>query len=794
MLRLFYHFERNDKVNEKVYTTLEFDKIRSMLSEFAVIELSRMRAFSLEPSSDIKEINMMQEQTACAMNLIVKKGNPPVYCKSDIRSSLKRADMGGVLSPADILDIGKVLKTSRKLKSYPDDIECEAIEEYIEALFEDKKLESKIFDCIEDEETISDTASSELSAIRRKIRSTEGKVKEILHNIIAKNSKYLQEPIITMRSDRYVVPVKAEHKGSIRGIVHDTSSSGITLFIEPDAVVEADNEIRMLKNKEKEEIERILRELSGEIAGYCQLLEMTYNCIADLDLIFAKAKFALKYDAFRPILNDDGYINLIQARHPLLDRKKVVPTDIYLGKDFDTLVITGPNTGGKTVVLKTIGIMTLMAQSGMHITAKEGSVVSVFDDVFADIGDEQSIEQSLSTFSSHMVNIVKILEQATYRSLCLFDELGAGTDPVEGAALAVSILENIRLRGAKSAATTHYSELKSYALSNPRVENASCEFDVETLAPTYKLLIGIPGKSNAFAISQKLGISSDIIEDAKSRIAGENLHFEDVLSSLENARRDTERERDNALAYKQEIELLKDRIANKNKSLESRTDKIIEAAHKEAQKIIEDARAESELALADIRAAMKKKDLKEANRAVEQVRQQVIAGGKKHNVKSAPKPQAGTPPKTVKLGQEVDVPHLNQRGTVVTLPDTKGSLMVNVGIMKMKLNLNDLRIVEEKSDKPKGGAKSSVGIKSMTVGTELDIRGEDVESAILLVEKFIDDAVLSSLHEVRIIHGKGTGALRAGIHSFLKRQKRVKSFRLGGFGEGDAGVTIAELK
>lgn len=781
-------------MNAKVYSTLEFDKIRSMLSEFAVIELSRARALALEPSSDIKEVNMMQEQTACAMNLMVKKGSPPIHCKADIRGCVKRADMGGVLSPKDILDVGKVLKTSRKMKAYPDDVPCEAIEEYIEALFEDKKLESRIFDCIEDEENIADSASAELATIRRKIRSTEGKIKEILHNIIAKNSKYLQDPIITMRSDRYVVPVKAEHKGSVRGIVHDTSSSGITLFIEPEAVVEAGNEIRMLKSRETDEIEKILRELSGEIAGYSQLLEMTMGCIADLDLIFAKGKFALKHDAFRPILNDDGYINLEKARHPLLDPAKVVATDIYLGKDFDTLVITGPNTGGKTVVLKTIGLMTLMAQAGMHITAKEGSVVSVFDNVFADIGDEQSIEQSLSTFSSHMVNIVKILEAVTHRSLCLFDELGAGTDPIEGAALAVSILENIRQRGAKSAATTHYSELKSYALSTNGVENASCEFNVETLAPTYKLLIGIPGKSNAFAISQKLGISEEIIEDAKSRIAGENIKFEDVLSSLESARRDTERERDNALAYKQEMELLKDRIAHKNKSLENKTDKIIEAAHKEAQKIIEEARLESELALSDIRAAMKKKDLKEANRAVEQVRQQVIAGGKKHNVKSAPKPQAGTAPKSVQLGQEVDVPHLNQRGTVVTLPDAKGSLMVNVGIMKMKVNLSDLRTVAEKPVAKKGGGKADVGIKSMTVSPELDIRGEDVESAIILVEKFIDDAILSSLHEIRIIHGKGTGALRAGIHSFLKRHRSIKGFRLGGFGEGDAGVTIAELK
>ncbi len=781
-------------MNQKVYKTLEFDKIRNMLSEFAVIELTRTRALSLEPSTDIREVNSMQEQTACAMNLMVKKGSPPIYCKGDIRSSVKRADMGGVLTPRDILEVGKLLKTSRKMKAYPDDIACEPIEEYIEALFEDKRLEGRIFDCIEDEETIADTASTELASIRRKIRSAEGKVKEILHNIISKNSKYLQEAIITMRSDRYVVPVKAEHKGSIRGIVHDTSASGITLFIEPEAVVEAGNEIRVLKAKEADEIERILRELSAEIAEYSRLINMTFGCLTDLDLIFAKAKFALKHDAFRPVLNEDGYINLEKARHPLLDPARVVPTDIYLGKDFDTLVITGPNTGGKTVVLKTLGLMTLMAQSGMHITAKEGSVISVFDNVFADIGDEQSIEQSLSTFSSHMVNIVNILEEATYRSLCLFDELGAGTDPVEGAALAVSILENIRLRGAKAAATTHYSELKSYALSNNRVENASCEFDVETLAPTYRLLIGIPGKSNAFAISRKLGISRDIIEDAKSRIAGDNIKFEDVISSLESARRDTERERDHALAYKQEIELLKDRIANKNKSLENKTDKIIEAAHKEAQKIIEEARAEIELALSDVRTAMKKKDLKEANRAVEQVRQQVIAGGKKHNVKSAPKQLAGEAPKSVQLGQEVDVPHLKQRGTVVTLPDAKGSLMVNVGIMKMKVNLSDLRTVAEKPKTQKGGGKADMGIKAMTVGTELDIRGEDVESGIIILEKFIDDAILSSLHEIRIIHGKGTGALRSGIHSFLKRHKAIKSFRLGGFGEGDAGVTIAELK
>lgn len=781
-------------MNAKAYSVLEFDKIRAMLSEHTVMELTSGRALALEASSDIREVNEMQEQTACAIGLMVKKGSPPIYCKSDIRSALKRAEMGGMLSASDILAVGRTLKTARLLKAYPDDVPCDVIEEYMEALYENKQLENDIFVSIDDDGTVLDTASSALAAIRRKIRSAEGRIKEILHNIIAKNSKYLQDPIITMRSDRYVVPVKAEHKGSVRGIVHDTSASGITLFIEPEAVVEAGNEIRVLKNKEQEETERILRELSESIAEQGKLLEMTYNLISDLDLIFAKGKLALKHDAFRPVLSDDGYIRLDRARHPLLDEKKVVPTDIYLGRDFDTLVITGPNTGGKTVVLKTIGLLTLMAQAGMHITAKEGSVISVFDSVFADIGDEQSIEQSLSTFSSHMVNIVSILDEATDRSLCLFDELGAGTDPVEGAALAVSILESIRQRGAKAAATTHYSELKSYAISNPRVENASCEFNVETLAPTYRLLIGVPGKSNAFAISQKLGISKDIIEDAKSRIAGENIKLEDVISNLEDARRSAETEREQTLAHRQEIELLKERIANKNKSLESKTDKIIDTAHREAQKIIDEARAETEKALEEIRTAMKNKDLKEANRAVEQVRQRVIAGGKKHKTTHAAPVAEGSAPKSVKLGQEVDIPHLHQRGTVVTLPDSKGNLMVNVGIMKMRMKLSDLRTVREEKPKEKGGVHLGGGIKSLTVGTELDLRGQDVETATLLTEKFIDDAILSSLHEVRIIHGKGTGVLRAGIHSFLKRQKNVKSFRLGTFGEGDAGVTVVELK
>lgn len=785
-------------MEQKSIKTLEFDKICARLQEFAVMEVTKDMAAHPEIADTLRRSEEMQEETAEAVRLVTAKGAPPIVGKSDIRSSLKRAEMDGTLSIRELLTIGQVLQTARRLKSYPDDVVCDQISAHIEALYEDKTLERQILDCIVDEETLSDDASPELASIRRGIRSATNRVKDILQDIVARRAKCLQEPIITMRGDRYVVPVKSEHKNEIRGIVHDTSSTGATLFIEPLAVVEAGNEIRMLTGQEADEVERILHQLSGEVAAVAKLLEMTYNTVALLDYIFARAKFSLHYDAYRPKLNDDGIIKLERARHPLLDPKKVVPTDIYMGESFDTLVVTGPNTGGKTVVLKTLGLLSLMAMAGLHIPAREGSEVSIFTQIFADIGDEQSIEQSLSTFSSHMVNIVEILRKVDEKSLCLFDELGAGTDPVEGAALAVSILEHIRQLGAKAAATTHYSELKLYALSTERVENASCEFNVETLAPTYRLLIGVPGKSNAFAISQRLGLPQHIIEDATGRIAGENIKFEDILSQLERNRAEAEQERDRALGYKREAELLKERIARKNESLESRTDKILEKARQEARKIIDDAKAESDAAVQQIRQAQKEKDLAAANRAAEQARRKLGEASKKHRskVKSGLEIPVGRTdaPKSVKLGDDVEIVALGQKGTVATLPDGKGDLYVQVGIMKLKSNLSALRLLDAPKQQKQRSAVRSGGAKTMSVGSELDVRGEDSESAILRVEKFLDDALLSSLHEVRIIHGKGTGALRSAIHGFLKRQPYVAGYRLGSFGEGDTGVTVVELK
>ena len=785
-------------MEQKSIKTLEFDKICARLQEFAVMEVTKDMAAHPEIAGTLRRAEELQEETAEAVRLATAKGAPPIVGKADIRSSLKRAEMDGTLSIRELLTIGQVLQTARRLKSYPDDVVCDRISAHIEALYEDKTLERHILDCIVDEETLSDDASPELAGIRRGIRGATNRVKDILQDIVARRAKCLQEPIITMRGDRYVVPVKSEHKNEIRGIVHDTSSTGATLFIEPLAVVEAGNEIRMLTGQEADEVERILHRLSGEVAAVAKLLEMTYNTVALLDYIFARAKFSLHCDAYRPKLNDSGVVKLERARHPLLDPKKVVPTDIYLGSDFDTLVVTGPNTGGKTVVLKTLGLLSLMAMAGLHIPAREGSEVAIFTQIFADIGDEQSIEQSLSTFSAHMVNIVEILRKVDEKSLCLFDELGAGTDPVEGAALAVSILEHIRFLGAKAAATTHYSELKLYALSTERVENASCEFNVETLAPTYRLLIGVPGKSNAFAISQRLGLPQHIIEDASGRIAGENIKFEDILSQLERNRAEAEQERDRAMGYKREAELLKERIARKNESLESRTDKILEKARQEARKIVDDAKAESDAAIQQIRQAQKEKDLAAANRAAEQARQKLGEASKKHRsrVKSGLEIPVGRTdaPKSVKLGDDVEIVALGQKGTVATLPDGKGDLYVQVGIMKLKSNLSALRLLDAPKQQKKSSAMRSGGAKTMSVGSELDVRGEDSEGAILLVEKFLDDALLSSLHEVRIIHGKGTGALRSAIHGFLKRQPYIEGYRLGSFGEGDTGVTVVTLK
>ena len=791
-------------MNTKTLDTLEFNKILNSLSEFAVTDIAKSAALHLEVSDNIKKVNLMQEETAQACALVTKKGNPPIFCTGDVRPALKRAERQGTLALKDLYAIAKMLKTSRAFKSYPDDMVSDALDEHFEALYEDRRLEMKIFDIVIDDETIADNASPALSDIRRKIKNTNSKVKDILHGMITSPtySKCLQEQIVTMRGDRYVIPVKSEYKSEIKGILHDTSSTGATLFIEPVQVVDANNEIRELMIKEKDEIERILSELTDEVAQVSKLIQMSFDIITELDLIFAKAKFALKYDAYRPVLSEDGYINLEKARHPLLDPSTVVPTDIRLGKEFDTLVITGPNTGGKTVVLKTLGLLTLMAQSGLHIPAREGSVVSVFKNVFADIGDEQSIEQSLSTFSAHMVNIVKILDEVDENSLCLFDELGAGTDPVEGASLAVSILERVRTLGAKSAATTHYSELKMYALSTPGVENASCEFDVETLRPTYRLLIGIPGKSNAFAISKKLGLDESIIEYAKEHIAAENVKFEDILTELERTRAEMQAEKDKARAYKKDTEKLRADTANTNRLRRDKTDKIIERARMEAKQIMDDARNEADELIKQIRDIQKQADFKAAADAAVKARQKLNEKAKKNSEKLADSMFKSDisykPPKTVKPGDDVEIVKMGQKGVVVNAPDDKGDIMVKVGIMKIKSNISEIRLVappkEEGAKKGRRNFNPADVSKTMSLSPELDVRGETVDTACLLIDKFLSDAIISSLSQVRIVHGKGTGMLRQGIHRYLKTLSYVKSYRLGVFGEGDSGVTIVELK
>ena len=789
-------------MNTKAIHTLEFDKICQKVADCAVMDITAKRALNPEISGNIKKVNVMQSETAEALNLSTKKGNPPIRCTSDVRSSLKRAHMGGTLSPAEILSVGKVLETSELLKNYPDDIECEVLGEHFVALFTDKALRRKIYECILDNEAISDGASPVLRDIRRMIASGTNRVREILHKITSSSTyqKYLQEQIITMRGDRYVVPVKSEYRNEIKGILHDTSASGATLFIEPMSVVEENNKLRELRSKEQDEIEKILMALTEEIASESKLIEMTYLTISELDYCFARAKYALKTDSFRPVLNDSGKIDIRRARHPLLDSSTVVPTDIRLGKDFDTLVVTGPNTGGKTVVLKTLGLFTLMAQAGLHIPANEGSDIAVFKEVFADIGDEQSIEQSLSTFSSHMVNIVDILKEADEYSLCLFDELGAGTDPIEGASLAVSILERVRLLGAKTAATTHYSELKTYAMTTKRVENASCEFNVDTLKPTYRLLIGIPGKSNAFAISKRLGLDDDIIENAKKYIDAENIQFEDILSDLEKNRQKAEEERQKAHAYKKETEKLKSDTALKNKQLSEKTDKIIERARVEAQEILAKAKEEADALLKEMHSLKAEADKTKMLREMEEARQKLGEKMKKNSSKINKSMFATNEsfksPRTVTLGQDVELVAMHQTGTVITLPDSKGNFQVRVGIMKLTTNLKDVRIRQEKKEdkKVKKSSGSSGFSKTMELSPELDVRGETVDSATLLIDKFLDDAILSSLGQVRIIHGKGTGLLRQGIHSYLKRLSYVKSYRLGVFGEGDSGVTVVELK
>ena len=785
---------------------LEFDKILNIMSEFTNNDAVKQRIRTLTPSAKLDEAVFWQKQTSEAVSMILKFGEPGSLSAPDVTASLKRCAMGAILSPKELLAIARVLSITRMALRYLGSA-AEGDIEYLagvcETLVAVRALEEQIGMCILSEDEIADGASAELSSIRRKIRSRREKIKDMLDSMIhsSRYQKYLQDPIVTMRGDRYVIPVRAEYRGEIAGIVHDTSSSGATLFVEPAGVVEANNEIHALHAKEQAEIERILASLSAEVSEYKNEIECDYSALCELDFVFCKGKLSVKYGACEPKLNDSGIVHFKKARHPLIAQKSVVSNDIYLGRDFDTLVITGPNTGGKTVTLKTIGLFSLMAASGLHIPAGDNSQAAVFESVWADIGDEQSIEQSLSTFSSHMTNIVHIINNISTNSLALFDELGAGTDPVEGAALAVSILEYLRLSGVTTAATTHYSELKLFALSTPGVCNASCEFDVKTLRPTYKLLIGVPGKSNAFAISSRLGLDDTIISRAKSLMSEDNVRFEDLISGLQESKKTADDEAQKALALRREADELKAKIQEQKKTLESKRQKMLDEARREARRIIADAKDESSDIIKELGALRKNVHADGIDKTIENARTRLRKKGDALDASFSdilkPKTQHDAP-KTVKSGDKVEVLSLGQVCDVIKPPDADKNVQVQAGALKINVKLSDLRLVTKMPPKIKSVKKSAkaVGcnVSRANVKTEIDLRGMTLEEAVMDADRFIDDAYMAGLKNVSIIHGKGTGVLRSGISDLLRRHKLVKSFRLGRYGEGEDGVTIAELK
>ena len=784
------------KLFEKNAKALEFDKVLEKLAEFTSCEDARENALNLRPESSLAMAQALLNQTADAHMLLARFGGPSFGGLKNVNNALSRANAGSVLNTRELLDIAGVLRVIRTLSQWRESNAGvhSVLDPLFNALAPNKYLETAIFNAIVSEDEISDNASPTLADIRRKIRVQESKVREQLEKFTRSqsNSKFLQENIITQRNGRYVVPVKNEYRSEIAGLVHDTSSSGATVFIEPMAVVEANNEIRVLQAKEREEIERILYELSVQAGDFAQSIKNSYECALELNLIFAKAQYAYKIKAMPPILNDSGIINLRAARHPLIDPKKVVPVDIMLGKDFDTLVITGPNTGGKTVTLKTVGLFALMAQSGLFIPAQTGSRLPVFQAVYGDIGDEQSIEQSLSTFSSHMTNIVEILKQADAGSLVLLDELGAGTDPVEGAALAMSILEELHSRGCRTVATTHYSEIKAFALTRAGMENASMEFDVDRLCPTYRLFIGIPGKSNAFEISKRLGMEERLIEKAREYLKNEDVKFEDVISGAEAQRRRAEEERRLAAAERDATAKLREEMEKQRARLEGERETLRAKAREDSRRLVNETREEMEKLVAAIR-AIPGLDQRAADRVIQRSRDALRKREADLAEPLEKKPQdPGAAPKQVRPGETVRILSLDQKATVLSPADAKGDVQVQAGIMKLTVKLKDLRLIQDTAP-TKGVGKVQLDTQRQG-GLELDVRGKLVDEAILEVDRYIDNCLMSGLDQVSIIHGKGTGALRAGIQDYLKRDKRVKSYRMGAYGEGDAGVTVVTLK
>jgi len=792
-------------MNQKVLRTLEYNKIVERLAEYAFGADTKERCLSLLPSTSLSEITNAQQQTKDAMNRSLKKGRLDCSGIKPLSSAIRRVEIGGTMNIEELLGLCKLLETARRVKAYGrkerEDFPSDSLSELFDGLEPLSPLCDEIRRCIISVDEISDDASSNLKSIRRSIRSTGDRIhaqlNQMLNNQNVRNC--LQDFVITMRNGRYCLPVKAEAKSQITGMVHDQSSSGSTLFIEPMAVVNLNNELKELSIKEQDEIAVILATLSAKAGEYIPAIETDYQILTELDFIFAKAAYALEYNGITPHFNTERKIRILKGRHPLLDAKKVVPIDISLGSDFDQLVITGPNTGGKTVSLKTVGLLTLMGQAGLPIPSGDRSELAVFDNIFADIGDEQSIEQNLSTFSSHMTNIIHILKEANEHSLVLFDELCAGTDPTEGAALAVSILSYFHSRGIRTMATTHYSEIKIYALTTSGIENACCEFNVETLSPTYRLLIGIPGKSNAFAISKKLGLSDTLIEDARTRISSNEQNFEDLLSDLEASRITIEKEQAEINRYKSEIAALKQQLKNKQEKLDESRDAILRKAKEEANQILQEAKDTADEAIRNFnKYGTTRPSIQEMEKQRTNIREKMAANEKKSSKGKDTAIYNPKVPKKLRIGDSVKVLSMNLTGTVHSLPNAKGDLFVQMGILRSQVNIKDLVLIEDAAPGSKKYAKTGAGklkmSKSASVSTEINLIGKTVDEAIALLDKYLDDAYLAHLPSVRIVHGKGTGALRSAVQSHLKRQSYIKSFHLGEFGEGDAGVTIAEFK
>lgn len=791
-------------MNEKALKTLEYNKIITQLTDLAGSVLGKELCRNLLPSSDLDTIRLLQKETSDALKRIYQNGSLSFSGIYDIRGSLKCLEIGSSLGTIELLRICKVLEVCSRVKAYSrhehnEDLP-DSLDEMFDALQPLTPLSSEIRRCILSEEEISDDASSALRQIRRSMKLVHEKIRSQLNSMVNGSSRaYLQDAVITMRNDRYCIPVKAEYRGQVPGMIHDQSSTGSTLFVEPTAVVKLNNDLRELELKEAKEIEVILASLSALAAENIEALSEDLSLLTKLDFIFARASLSKSYNGSEPVFNTNGYIHIKKGRHPLLDKKKVVPIDIYLGKEFDLLIITGPNTGGKTVSLKTVGLFTLMGQAGLHIPAFDQSELAVFEDVYADIGDEQSIEQSLSTFSSHMTQIVSILENANENSLVLFDELGAGTDPTEGAALATAILSNLHRRQIRTIATTHYSELKVFALSTPGVENGCCEFNVETLRPTYRLLIGIPGKSNAFAISGKLGLPNEIIEEAKNLLSEQDESFEDLITDLENSRVTIEEEREQINEYKAQIEALKKKLEQKQERLDTSRDEILRKANEEAHAILREAKEYADTTIKNFHKFGKENiSVREMEKQRSQLREKMSSVEKNLTVNKSTPQKKTLSAKDLHIGDSVKVLSMNLKGTVSSLPDARGNLFVQMGILRSKVSINDLQLIDEAvittphlNRTGSGKIKMS---KSASVSTEINLLGKTVDEALAELDKYLDDAYLAHLPSVRIVHGKGTGALRKGVHNYLRRMKHVASFHLGEFGEGDAGVTIVEFK